>query len=172
MSLYGGYFVPLGLDPTGEGEITLDQLSHMSQDAMERLAKQDPEGMQKAYEKARRQDPALAQKIKQAQKFAGTRWNHTKKGIVSAAAAKVVSTAGLVCCELACATMYNACLQRAVDTANEGFETAGRIKNPQLADDYVSNVESIAFLDMAECATKYAICGLSCMLPFTSQYTF
>lgn len=79
---------------------------------------------------------------------------------------KIAAILGLTVCELECAKAYAACLDKAgagQDTCNK---SCSGLKGKDF-NDCVDNCTWSAELDMAICATNYAICGLTCLLPFS-----
>ena len=98
---------------------------------------------------------------------------------------KLVGTALLAGCELECALTYNACLVSAGGAFDGDIDQCDRIRDMELAlarkgriAKSVSDIfrDANACVDAAEsrfdnaaaiCATRYAICSLGCLVPFS-----
>ena len=72
----------------------------------------------------------------------------------------------LIEAEAACVLIYHGCLDGARENYDTCAERAHKFADPKIARDYLDNCLKIFYADAAECATEYAVCGLSVLLPF------
>lgn len=89
-----------------------------------------------------------------------------KKKISGHADPRLLGKVVLVGAEAMCAAAYNKCLNVAENANNNQLDAAmagGCYSDRQAA---IDNAMDVYYLSAAECATKYAICGLSALLPF------
>ena len=82
---------------------------------------------------------------------------------------RLLGHVALVGAQAMCAVAYDDCLDSAAATLDSDLDTAQRLKSGcggVDVDEYIANALRIHNLSAAECATKYAICGLAALLPF------
>jgi hypothetical protein len=73
---------------------------------------------------------------------------------------------GLGACELACAVAYNNCLANTEDELEANLVPCQDMCDIDERDKCIDNAMLVFNLGGAMCATEYALCGLSCLLPF------
>ncbi len=79
---------------------------------------------------------------------------------------KIINGIGGVGGELACIAVYTSCLDKANRNYEANLQAAYMMTDPNLRENSIQLANRIHALDLTECATTYAACGLSCLLPF------
>ncbi len=168
MNFYDSYFVPFQLDPLGLIDFDPIQIPRGEDEIKEAINRYGKEWGRKAYQWARKHDQELAQKIKRAEKFAKVK-NIQKRtsGHIDKKLAKGIAK-GM--CQLACLISYRNCLNNEYEEFEQELsivEYMIRTNQFDEADSRLDNAETAAYAGMAICATKYAICALGCMCPWS-----